>query len=480
LRTLSIRFRLTVWYFCFFALAGFLLSVASWLLLEQSLDTLTLHELHERIDDLESLLAAQAPDANLDALRAELMREYRSRDEGKWLQLLDGQGNWLYYSSRSRVADGIAPLSQAPATVVPFQEATGHHLRAYSRELQAHGHSYRVSMAISADSSALILDQFRRDLLFLVPMVLLAAAVVGHLLSRKALAPVAAIISEVRRINERNLSTRLLVVPTQDEISLLSETLNQMLERIDAAFRSVRSLTANTSHELRTPLSLIRTRVEVALCFPRTADHYRSVLEEVQAETLRMTSLIESLLALARYDAGATQPELEPVEVTSLMARTAREWTPTAERLSLDLQMIPAHKPAWVLGHAESLNRAIRALVENACRYTPSGGWIRLHAQDTERGTVTLSVEDSGIGIAEHDLHRIFERFYRAQQPQHEEQAGSGLGLSLAKWIVDQHKGSISVESTPGAGSRFHISLPAYIAAEVDKGGVRDPQALPG
>jgi signal transduction histidine kinase len=460
---LSIRSRLTVWYFCFFALAGLLLSVASWFLLQRSLDVLMLHELDERVEDLESFLAAHSTDTSLETLRTETMQEYRSKDEGKWLQVRDQGGNWIYYSSRSRVANDIPPLSQAPAAILPFKPAKGHYLLTYTREVQAYGHTYSVSTAISADRSVLILARFRRDLLLMVPGVLLAAGIVGHFLSRTALEPVASIVSEVRRINERNLSTRLPAIPTKDELSLLSETLNEMLERIDAAFRSVRLLTVNTSHELRTPLSLIRTRVEIALCFPRTADYFRSAFEEVQAETLRMTSLIDDLLSQARYEAGATQPELQPIEVTALMAKAAREWAPTAELISLDLKMGEAAGPAWVLAHPESLERVIRTLIENACHYTPSGGWVRLHVRESEC-EVVLSIEDNGVGIDEKDLPHIFQRFYRGQQPLNKVQTGSGLGLSLAKWIVDQHRGSIVVESTLGEGSCFRVVLPAHLA----------------
>lgn len=343
--------------------------------------------------------------------------------------------------------------------MIPFVAMSPHSLRTYSRAAQAGGRRYWVYMAISSDNSALILNRFGRDVWLLVPIVLVIAGVVGHFLSRKALDPIASIIKDVRRINDRNLATRLPTFHTHDELALLSETLNQMLERIDKAFRSVRSLTANSSHELRTPLSLIRTRVEIALCFPRSADQYRTVLEEVQADTIRTTTLIENLLALARYDAGVAQPELRPVEVTALILKAKQEWSLTAERLSLQLQIADANAPVWVLGDLEALERAIRMLIDNACRYTPPGGWIRLSV-NADEDVACVSVTDSGVGIAEHEQPRIFERFYRAHQSQDRRQAGSGLGLSLAKWIVEQHKGSITVTSKVGEGSCFRILMP--------------------
>jgi signal transduction histidine kinase len=299
------------------------------------------------------------------------------------------------------------------------------------------------------------------DLWLLVPAVVLSAGLIGHLLSRKALSPVAAIVAEARRINDLNLATRVPVIHTRDELAELSETLNQMLERIEIAFRGVRAVTANASHELRTPLSLIRTQVEIALCFPRAAEQYRAILEDVQTETLRMTSLIENLLTLARAEAGAAQLELQPVLLSAMVTQMVQQWSPTAERLSLDLKFTGIPSPVWVLGNQDSLLRLVRILLDNACRYTPSGGRIMLSVEKDEN-QVTLAIEDSGVGIAEQDLPHIFERFYHAQKPLHQEQDGAGLGLSLAKWIADQHRASISVDTTPGLGSCFRVLFPAH------------------
>lgn len=453
---LPIRLRLTLLYFSFFALAGVLIAVASWLLLERSLTALMLHELDERIDDLQASLASRPPDTTL--LRAELLREYRIKDEGKWLQITNSQGEWLYYSARARVADPLSPTPSEPGNPVPFAVLPGHYLRTLSRDVAGGGQIYHVAMAISADRSVAILARFRTDLFLLVPLVILSSAVVGHFLSRKALEPVRSIVTEVRLINERNLSKRLPLVLAKDELSLLSHTLNEMLERIDSAFRSVRLLTANASHELRTPISLIRARIEIALCFPRTPEYYNAVLDDVLAATVRMGALIDTLLTLARYDAGAAQTRLSPVDISSVLKKAAYEWAATADRLSLNLQLDGNREPLWVLADSDLIERMLRILVDNACRYTPSGGWVRLEGRIAQ-DRVVVAVEDNGVGIAEHDLPRIFDRFYRAREPQHEEQRGSGLGLALARWIAEQHKTVITVDSEPGSGSRFEFSL---------------------
>ena len=439
------------------------MSVASWFLLRQSLDSLMLHELDERVDDVESFLSKRTSGLDLQELRDELLQEYRQKDEGKWLQVVDDDGNWLYFSSRDSVADPIPSFPSESGKLFPFHSRKNHSLRSYSSQVQAHGHRYFVSTAMSASRSEEILRGFRIDLWLMVPAVLLSAMTAGYLLSRKALSPVASIVAEARRINDLNLSIRVPLIHTRDELAELSETLNQMLDRIETAFRSVRSLTANASHELRTPLSLIRTRVDVALCFPRSAEQYHATLEDVQLEMVRMTSVVENILSLARADAGTAQIELQPVAMTALVAQMVREWLPTAERLSLDLKLNEITSPMWVLGNEESLRRLLQILMDNACRFTPSGGWIKLGVEESG-DLVTLAIEDSGIGIAEQDLPHIFERFYRAQKPMHQEPSGSGLGLSLAKWIADQHMASVAVKSTPGLGSCFRVTFPELVS----------------
>ena len=220
----------------------------------------------------------------------------------------------------------------------------------------------------------------------------------GHFLGRRALAPVRAIVTAVCDIHERNLSRRLPVSSARDELSELSSTLNAMLERIDAAFRSVRSLTANASHELRTPISLIRTRVEIALCFPRSSEQYCNILKEVQVETTRMTSLIENLLVLARLDAGGVPLELQPVDLSELIHNAAREWKLTAGELGLELQLQEPGTALHVLGSQDGLERLLRLLVDNACRYTDKGGVVCLGAE-RNADQALLWVRDTGIGI---------------------------------------------------------------------------------
>lgn len=464
-----IRVQLTLQYFLFFSAAALLLVLSSWLLLNRSLVSTAQSELEERTEDLAGFLHRQPPDATLEQRRSALNREYSGRDEGKYLLIVDQNGDWLYSSQRRSIATPMSPLPPRSPGVTPAFRTPLRTLQSFSCTLQVNNNTYKVVTGLSFRRSELLLRSFARSLLLLTPALLTLAALAGHLLSRKALAAVAAISAEARRINETNLSVRLPVSATRDELQDLSETLNQMLARIDTAFDSVRSFTANASHELRTPLSLIRTRVEIALCFPRSAEHYRKTLVEVQGTTVHMTALLESLLMLARADANVETMALSPISLDLVAAEAAEHWSPRARQQGLTLRFAKSHEPTSVMGDITALRRCMAILMENACRYTERGD-IEI-GLEREQGFVTLLVRDTGVGIAPEHIPHLFERFYRGngarrangfeEDEPHRAKNGSGLGLSLAKWIVDQHHAELLVESRLGAGSCFRIRLPA-------------------
>ena len=333
-----------------------------------------------------------------------------------------------------------------------------HRVRILDYPVVARGKRYSVQTGISMKKPLGLLAAVRTDLLLLTPVVILLAAAGGHLMSRKALRPVAALALEARRINDRNLDIRLPVPDARDEISDLSRTLNQMLERIDRAFSSVRTFTGNASHELRTPISLLRTEIEVALLRPRSSEEYREILGRLHEETLRMTSLVENLLALARADGGAETIVLAPTRINLLFSQAAETWKSAMNQAMVDFHVEMPEDGLVVLGDAHGIQRLLSILLENACKYTPPGGEVTLSAAaDGDR--IAFTVRDTGIGIAPEHRLRIFDRFYRAPHASEAFPAGSGLGLALAKWIAERHGTELSVESDSGSGSCFSFSL---------------------
>ncbi|HEX8811800.1 MAG TPA: histidine kinase dimerization/phospho-acceptor domain-containing protein, partial [Terracidiphilus sp.] len=327
---LPIRIRLTISYFCIFLIAGILLCCASYLMARRSLYIAFDHDLEERVDDVHDFLEARHLADDPARATAELRAEYTLRDEGKWLQIKDGSGHWIYRAGRMMVAPHDLPAASALSHSRSFVEfnAGSKRIRSLSRAIVVDGQIFVVEAGATLTKTDQTLLVFRNGLFIISPVMFLMAGLTGHLLSRRALAPVAAIAREAQRIHDGNLQGRLPQLKTRDELAHLSATLNDMLKRIESAVNSVRDFTSYASHELRTPVALIRTEADLALQFERTNDEYREAIYIIGSEAQRMSSLLDSLLFLARADAGAEQVRLDPVDARRVCKQACDKWAP--------------------------------------------------------------------------------------------------------------------------------------------------------
>jgi heavy metal sensor kinase len=460
MKSLPIRIRLTLWYFAMFASAAALLCMVSLWMLQRSVDETEYHDLQERAEDVQLVLSHEAPGQTLPGLTTDLASIYEVKDDGKYLQVRDDHGNWIFRSKRMIAENPDLPApGRLPGSgeITEFHQGT-RYVRVLAYPITVRGKLYSVQTGIALNKSMVLLASFRTKLLLLAPIVILLAAAGGHAMSRKALAPVAALTAEARRISDRNLHNRLPVPSARDEISDLSLTLNQMLERIDKAFASVRSFTGNASHELRTPIALLRTEIEVALYRPRSGDEYRETLGRLHKESVQMTSLVENLLSLARADGAADPISLVPVRANAVLFEIVEAWQNVMNQAMLDFRLEMLADDVVVLCDSNGIQRLFSVLLENASKYTPPGGSVTVNAS-VESGRIVFSVRDTGIGIAPEDKSRIFERFYRAPSRAVCPADGSGLGLAIAKWIAERHGTNLSVESELGHGSCFSFSL---------------------
>ena len=232
-----------------------------------------------------------------------------------------------------------------------------------------------------------------------------------------------------------------------------------MLARIESAFLRVTQFTADASHELRTPISLIRTEAEIALRKTRGTEEYREALRHILLAAERTSSLVEELLSLARSDSGRESLHLAPLDLRRAVAETASEWQQLVESRNLQFKPALADCESPVLADRKALQRLLAILLDNSVKYTPPPGTIELRLE-AQNGNAIISVCDSGIGIAKEDQARIFERFYRVDKARSRELGGAGIGLAIADWIVQQHRGSIAVHSSIGNGSTFVVELP--------------------
>jgi heavy metal sensor kinase len=304
-----------------------------------------------------------------------------------------------------------------------------------------------------------VLSLFGRYLVMLAPILLLAAAGGGYWLSRKALSPVDVLVQTARNIGGSNLGARLERLTTGDELQRLSDTLNQMLDRIEEVFRGVAQFTADASHELRTPISLIRAEAEIALRKPRSDEQYREALRHVLLEAERTSSLVEKLLGLARADSGCESLSMQQLDLRGMITEVGGEWRPLLAIRNLEFRQRTTGQELVVRGDPTALRRVWTILLDNAAKFTLPPGLVELSLEERE-GRATVSVRDTGIGIAPDDQSKIFQRFYRADKARSHEFGGAGLGLAIAQWIVRQHGGSIEVHSSLGKGSLFNVELP--------------------
>ena len=296
-------------------------------------------------------------------------------------------------------------------------------------------------------------------LLWSTPVVLVLAWLGGYWISRRALAPVDEITREARVIGIQNLSQRLAVPASGDEIQRLSETWNGMLARLEGAVKRLSQFTADASHELRTPIALIRTTAELTLRRERSPETYREALRQVVLESERTARLVEDLLLLARADAGLPSLPLERLELTPLVRDVCQQGQVLAEARQLDISTEIPDEPVYVDANDPALRRMLLLLLDNAVKYTPAGGRITLSVDHGPAGA-TVAVRDTGIGIPETALPHVFERFYRVDESRNRDAGGTGLGLSIAKWIAERHHASLEAESVLGQGSVFRIRFP--------------------
>ena len=293
------------------------------------------------------------------------------------------------------------------------------------------------------------------------PVVLLAGAGLAYWLARKALAPMAELHRATDAVTADRLDRRLPVHNPDDELGRLTATVNAMIARLERSFVETRRFTADASHELRTPLAVIRAETELAIGQALRPEELQQTLGSILEECDRLGRLTEQLLALARHDASPAEKHREPVSLPELLHGLVETVRPLVEAKGMALRFDsgPAADGAVVAGDTDQLRQVFLNLLDNAIKYTPAGGTIRVEVQPMAHD-VQVRVWDTGEGIPAEHLPHVFERFYRVDKARSREMGGAGLGLSIAKSIVEAHGGRIIMESTPEKGTTCIVILP--------------------
>ncbi|MCU1258509.1 MAG: heavy metal sensor signal transduction histidine kinase [Bryobacterales bacterium] len=456
--TIPIRIRLTAVYCAVFWLSTALLEAVAYVSLTSAIDAVVDRELRERADGLEEFLNEHVSRVSASKLQTELTSHVALGPQ--FLEIDYVAGPRIFQSKSLAAVQTLRHAGSSP--LIWTAQSAGRPLRILALRRKINGRSYDLYLGADLTIPFEILLRFRLLIFLSAPIVLGCASLAGYWVGKRALEPVSRLTFAAKSISAANLSSRLSEPNSGDELQDLARTLNGMLGRIEDAFREATQFTANASHELRTPLALIRTTAEVALLrVSGNADSYREALYRVLREAEKNTVLLDDMLRLSRADSIARVLALQPVALGPHIEQVCERIAPLAREKNLLLKCDLAPSSFCVPADAGYLRRLWLILLDNAIKYTPAGGTIDVSIRPGAPGFVICEIEDSGIGISDSDLPHIFERFFRADKARSREEGGAGLGLSIARWIVEAHHASIEVESTAGRGSRFRVILPA-------------------
>jgi heavy metal sensor kinase len=456
----SISLRLTAWFGGIFFLGWLLFGAAMWLNLKSTLTGERHQTLSRRLARLEDLLSKT--ESASDAERAANFADFAKATGNGLSEVLRADGQRAFPSPTAAAQDFPWPALQTIESERFLQVRwSGQAYWVLAQPFTLNGETLNVLAAAPESGNQLVLARFLTGLLASIPVLLLVSSAGGYFLSRRALLPVDRITASARSISITNLSERVPVERSGDELERLAETCNAMLERLETSVERIKQFTADASHDLRGPISFMRTVSEVALRNPAADTDSRRAFTDIVEESAKAAELLENLLTLARADSDRGAMVLAPVNLAAVVEEACEMARPLAGERHHTLSVtVQAGRRVHVLGDFASLRRLFWILLDNAFKYTPAPGRIdvSLFASDCE---ATVSVRDTGIGIPAEALPRIFDRFYRAD-PSRSQVEGSGLGLSIARWIAETHRARFSVASVESAGTTFRVTFPLF------------------
>ena len=410
---------------------------------------LTTTRLLLELDEMNRTLLKKIDSLNVNLLTEERIAIFNDRNE-------------LFYLNRPDIKD---PLNPDIALLDKIRKVKKYEVSVDQYEIIGNiykdGEITYVVIASAIDTTGIeALNQLRRILLLSGFAGILIAILTGFLFSVSLLKPLNRIITQMNDISFQNISKRIAVNKTPDELNLLAIAFNELLVRLEDSFYNQKRFISNASHELSTPLAAISSQLEVSLMQTRSGDEYRSVMISVQEDVNQLNNLVKKLLELAKAgtDKGIS---LQPVRVDEIVLSAAEEINTLHQnfQVSCSFEKIPEEESlCFLFGNEELLFIAFKNIIENACKYSPAHkAWVSISFEPDKK---LIRIKDEGIGIPKDELQKVFEPFFRSQNAEAYSD-GFGLGLAMSSRIIRLHKGDIRIESLPGKGSTFIITLPA-------------------
>ncbi|BCS82159.1 sensor histidine kinase [Anaerocellum diazotrophicum] len=450
LKFLNIRLKLTIWYSTMLMVIVVLFSLFLYLLMFQILETSEKNFLQDF--------------ANEVALRINISKDNRiSLSESH--RIISSGAQIVVYFMTNKVIYATSNLFAKSVENIPFNtavrmfELNEKDWLVYDQQIYDEKNKPIGWLRIGRPSATKrVMNSLKKVIFLSTPIPFLIAVAGGYLLAKKALKPIDDITTMARTIGHTDLSKRLNFPNTNDEIGRLALTFDEMLERLESAFKRERRFLSDASHELRTPLATVKALVEEALESDLTKEEYRHRLISIHREISKMNKIISQLFMLTRCEEGNWPVDFENINLKTMVEDVIVEMDEYALQRNVKLYH-ECEKDIFIEGDQTLLTRLFINLIENAIKYNKKGGWVKAKVEELDQ-QVRIIIEDSGIGIPQEDLPFIFNRFYRVDKSRATE--GIGLGLSIVDWIVKIHQGKVNVTSTVGVGSKFEVSLPKH------------------
>ena len=460
---LPIKWRLTLWYGGVLSLILIIFASGIFIYFKNSLQD----SIDAKIRSIGEVLSSSMTEAHGASVFGNFERYLENvlgrKPKGKFIQIMDTSGR--IGAKMSDIEGEALPtsfnaLERAMRGEIVYEtiERTKPRLRMVTIPIMD---NKKVTSVVQVGTSLEDFDETIRKLLLImiisIPTSIIVTIVVGYFMAKKALRPVDQIRRAAVKISSSNLDEKIDITGRRDELGRLAETFNAMIGRLKDAFQRINQFSIDVSHELKTPLTILKGETEVALRKEREKDDYQKLLLSNLEEIDRMSCIIDDLLLLSKADTKEIKLNIEEVALRDLIMDVCMNMKVVADKKSVELQ-ISELEDVRLKGDELKLRRMLLNVVENGIKYSHVGGKVSVSSYVND-GYAWIDVKDDGIGISEEDIKYVFDRFYRADRSRKRE-SGSGLGLSISRWIAGAHKGSIEVKSQPAQGSVFTIKLP--------------------
>jgi len=445
---LSIRLRLTIWYAVVLMIILSIISLGTYFFIRSRLESLERGKLDSSYATVETVIRSSGGD---------ISDIYHLGQESMFQHARDGRVVYQTLTWQDRLWSGTE-IDERFNKSGSWQSPEGFFYWLKKGEEPVFG--FEIIIAQDVTSTIKNIHNLAVILMAGIPLALIMAVLGGYFLAGRALAPVKAITKKASEINAESLSDQLPVQNPGDEIGRLASVFNDTFARLDSSFQQLRRFTSDASHELRTPLTSIRSVGEVALQGPMNRKSCQEAIGSMLEETERLTQLVDSLLTLARGDAGKANLTPHTLDLSVLVGEVVEELRILSEEKNQILST--SFRPSiMVTADEPTLRQAVTNVLHNAIVYTPKGGHIEVHTEKAEAGNSVIDIIDDGPGIPESERTKVFDRFYRVEGARSREEGGVGLGLAIAQWAVKANAGSIAFLDRESPGAHCRIILPA-------------------